>query len=112
MRNLKRQCRKLNCGDWEYEKEWRVFLELKDSVWNEDAGRMLYFAAFRPELVLREVILGAGSKTAVSDVLQAMQGYPETVRVSHMRLSCDRFELQEYSVDGDAGQRPVVELAR
>jgi len=97
--------------EWEYEKEWRVFLELKDSVWNEDAGRMLYFADFGPELVLREVILGAASKTAVSDVLQAMRGYAETVRVSRMRLSCDRFELQEYPVDAVAGQRPALELS-
>jgi hypothetical protein len=97
--------------DWEYEKEWRIFLELKDSVWNEDAGRMLYFAGFRTELVLREVILGAASKTAVSDVLQAMRGYAETVRVSRMRLSCDRFELQEYPVDTGAGQRPALELS-
>jgi Protein of unknown function (DUF2971) len=97
--------------DWGYEKEWRVFLELKDSVWNEDAGRMLYFADFGPELVLQEIIFGAASKTPVSDVLQAMGGYPETVRVSRMRLSCDRFELQEYPVDGLAAKRPVLELS-
>ena len=86
---------------WEYEREWRVFLELKDGVRNERAGRVLYFADFGPELVLQEVILGAASKTAVSDVLQAMQGYGETVRVSRMRLSCDKFELQESTIGQD-----------
>jgi len=85
---------------WEYEREWRVFLELKDGIWNEGAGRVLYFADFGPELVLQEVILGASSKTSISDVLQAMHGYAETVRVSRMCLSCDKFELQEYPIGG------------
>jgi hypothetical protein len=86
---------------WAYEKEWRVFLELKDGVWNEGAGRVLYFADFGPELVLKDVILGAASKTLVSEVLQAMQGYTETVRIARMRLSCSRFKLEEYPVDAE-----------
>jgi hypothetical protein len=60
--------------EWGYEREWRVFLELKDGVWVEGAGRMLYFADFGPELVLKDVILGATCKTRASDVFQAMQG--------------------------------------
>jgi hypothetical protein len=84
---------------WEYEKEWRVFTELKEGVWNECAGRMLYFADFGPELVLRDVIFGAASKTSISEVLQAVQGYAETVRIARMRLSCSRFELEEHAVD-------------
>lgn len=83
---------------WEYEKEWRVFLELREGIWNEGAGRVLYFADFGPELVLQEVILGASNQTAIGDVLQMLQGCSETVRVSSMRLSCDRFELQEHLV--------------
>jgi hypothetical protein len=85
---------------WEYEKEWRVFLALKDGVWNESAGRFLYFADFGPELVLREVILGATNKTSISDVHQALHGYPESVRISRIHLSCDSFELQEQPVRG------------
>jgi hypothetical protein len=85
---------------WEYEREWRVFLELKDGVWNECAGGVLYFADFGPELVLQEVISGAARKTSISDALQAKQGYAERVRVLRMRLSCDRFELQEYPIGG------------
>ena len=76
-----------------------MFLELKDSVWNEGAGRMLYFADFGPELVLKDVILGAACETPVNEVLQAMQGYAETVRIARMRLSCSRFELKDYPVD-------------
>jgi hypothetical protein len=84
---------------WAYEKEWRVFLELKDGVWNEGAGRVLYFADFRTELVLKEVILGASCKTSVSEVLQAIPGYAETVHIARMHLSCSRFELEERPVD-------------
>jgi hypothetical protein len=84
---------------WEYEKEWRVFTELKDHVWSESAGRELYFADFGPDLVLQEVILGEGNKIPVSDVFQAMQGYRDTVRVSRMHQACDRFKLQEFPVD-------------
>jgi hypothetical protein len=98
--------------DWAYEKEWRVFLELKDSVWNEGAGRMLYFADFGTELVLKDVILGATCKTSVSEVLQAVRGYAETVRIARMHLSCSRFELEERPVDGVEGQRPARELNR
>jgi len=83
---------------WDYEKEWRVFLDLKDGLWSEAAGRLLYFADFGPDLVLEEIIMGASNKTPVSDVLHAMQGYNEKVRVSRMRLSCDRFELEEHPI--------------
>jgi hypothetical protein len=89
---------------WEYEREWRVFLELRDGIWSECAGRMLYFADFGPELALRDVILGAASRISVSEVLQAMQDYAGTVQVSRMRLSCSRFELEEYVIG--AGYKP------
>lgn len=80
---------------WKYEKEWRVFLELKDGIWNERAGRVLYFADFGPELVLREVILGAANKNDVSEVHATIQGYLETVQVSRMQLSCNSFDLHD-----------------
>lgn len=89
---------------WEYEKEWRVFLGLKDGAWSEGAGRVLYFADFGPELALQEVILGAANKTPIGDVLQAMHGYAETIRLFRMRLSCDKFELQEHEIGGLSGQ--------
>jgi len=85
---------------WEYEKEWRVFLELKDALWSDSASRLLYFADFGPDLVLEEVILGAANKTSISDVLQALQGYNEKVRVSRMRLSPGQFSLDEHPIGG------------
>jgi hypothetical protein len=82
---------------WEYEKEWRVFLRLEEGIWNEGAGRVLYFADFGSGLVLREVILGAANKNTFGEVLDATQGYPGTLQVARMDLSCSRFELQETS---------------
>lgn len=79
---------------WKYEKEWRVFLQLKEGIWNEGAGRVLYFADFGAELILREVILGAQNKNSASDVCAAIQGYQEAVSVTRMRLSCAAFRLQ------------------
>ncbi len=82
---------------WKYEKEWRVFLRLKEGIWNQGAGRVLYFADFGAELALQEVILGSANKNAASEVSDAIQGYPETVRVARMHLSCSTFELQDCS---------------
>ena len=89
---------------WKYEKEWRVFLTLREGVWNECAGRVLYFADFGSELVLRSVILGAENKTSATEVLQATQGYNEPVQISRMRLSCCKFELEEYPLEGNTDQ--------
>lgn len=80
---------------WKYEKEWRVFLQLKEGIWNQCAGRVLYFADFGSELDLREVILGAANKNAASEVYDAIQGYPEPLRIARMHLLCSTFELQD-----------------
>jgi len=82
---------------WKYEKEWRVFLRLEEGIWNQSAGRILYFADFRAELVLREVALGAANKNTLGEVYDTIQRYPETVRVARMLLSGSKFELQASS---------------
>lgn len=79
---------------WKYEKEWRVFVRLKEGIWNEGAARVLYFADFGTELILREVILGAENKNSASDVRAAIHGYSKAVSVTRMRLSCSAFKLQ------------------
>jgi hypothetical protein len=84
---------------WKYEKEWRVFLRLEEGIWSESADRVLYFADFGSELVLREVILGAANKNSASEVHDTTRGYPETVRVECMHLSCSTFELQHRLAD-------------
>jgi hypothetical protein len=79
---------------WRYEEEWRVFVELKDSEWNEFAGRLLYFVDFSGELVLRDVILDAENATPTEQVRDACREYSEPVRLSRVRLSPERFQLQ------------------
>jgi len=80
---------------WKYEKEWRAFLQLEEGIWNESAGRVLYFADFGVELLLREVILGAANKNTLTEVHDTIQEYPETVHVARMGLSCSNFELHQ-----------------
>jgi Protein of unknown function (DUF2971) len=84
---------------WEYEREWRVFTELKERIWNEAANRFLYFAHCGSELVLREVILGAANKNTVNEVHDAIQGSGEHVSVARMHLSCNAFSLEEVTAD-------------
>jgi hypothetical protein len=86
---------------WKYEKEWRVFLQLKKGIWNESAGRVLYFADFGSELVLREVIMGEANKNAASEVRDTIHGDSETVCVARMQLSCDTFELRSCLAPAD-----------
>lgn len=79
---------------WQYEKEWRVFLELTDGVWNECASRLLYFADFGAELNLREVILGAENRSDECEIHDALREYPQPPRVARVRLSASTFELR------------------
>jgi hypothetical protein len=80
--------------DWKYEKEWRVFTQTKEGISDKCTGRVLYFADFGSELILREVILGAANKSDATDVHDSTKGYPETVDVQRMHLACDTFELE------------------
>jgi hypothetical protein len=80
---------------WEYEKEWRVFTRTTDGVSDKWSGRVLYFADFGSELTLREVILGAMNTNTVKEVRAELKGYPETVKIRRMHLSCGKFELVE-----------------
>jgi hypothetical protein len=80
--------------DWKYEKEWRVFTQMKEGISDKCTGRVLYFADFGAELILREVILGAANKSDATDVPDAIKGYPETVDVQRMHLTCDTFKLE------------------
>jgi hypothetical protein len=85
---------------WEYEKEWRVFTRLEDGKWNECAGRLLYFLDFSRDLVLREVILGVGSKVLPCEVREAVRDYPDRkgIEIRRVRLSAAAFELNAMTV--------------
>ena len=83
---------------WEYEKEWRVFIELENAEWSDAANCSLYFAEFGKELALREVILGAGCKVPLSEVQDALAEYSEPVEVSQIRLVESEFRLEKHNL--------------
>ena len=85
---------------WQHETEWRVFIELKDGIWNECARRKLYFADFGPELVLREVLLGAENGNEASEVRDAIHGYAhaDAVQIVRVRLSPSKFDLERHAL--------------
>ncbi|PYU22851.1 MAG: hypothetical protein DMG30_13670 [Acidobacteria bacterium] len=73
--------------DWEYEKEWRVFTQVKEGISDKCTGRVLYFAAFGSELILREVILGAANENDATDIHNAIKhGRPLHSRISPIVL--------------------------
>lgn len=55
------------------------------------------YTDFGSELALREIILGAANKNTFGEVHDAIQGYPESVHVARMHLSCSKFELRAIS---------------
>lgn len=79
---------------WSYEQEWRVFTTLKDSVWNEHAGREIFFADFGNELSLKEIFLGAASETSAREIFEAIANYENAVRVARVHLADSAFELE------------------
>jgi hypothetical protein len=92
------------------EKEGRVFLRPEDGIGNQSAGRVLCFADFASELTAREVILRVANKNTLDEVHAEMQGYPESVQVARMGLSCNLRELQKVQVKKRWGEFESVHL--
>ena len=80
--------------DWQYEREWRVFTTLEDGVWNDGAGRELFFADFGKELVLKEVLVGCESTTSPEEIFNAIARYETNVRVARVELDDSTYELK------------------
>lgn len=80
--------------EWVYEHEWRVFARLQDGTWSDCAKRLLYFAEFSDELVLREVILGADSPVQPCEIHEAIRDYPDpgAIAVRRIQLSTAAFK--------------------
>jgi hypothetical protein len=76
---------------WEYEREWRVFTTLTDGVWNDCAGRELYFVNFGETLVLKHVILGFSNTTGAKEIFDLAAS---DVRVSRVHLADATFDLR------------------
>jgi hypothetical protein len=79
---------------WEYEREWRVFTTLKESVRSDSADRELYFVKFGKNLALKEVLIGAASETSAKEVFDTLADYETEVRVARVHLADSTFELR------------------
>jgi hypothetical protein len=83
---------------WDYEQEWRVFINLETPEWNESEKRDLYFAEFGDELILKEVILGVANENNAEEIHHALSGYSNPVQVSKIHLCPSGFRLQRHDV--------------
>jgi hypothetical protein len=75
---------------WQYEREYRLFAQLKD----KDEGADLYFISFNRTLRLREVIVGPCSSIARPQVTAAV-GHLPGVRLVKSRLAFRSFRVVE-----------------
>lgn len=88
--------------DWAYEEEVRIRTSLARAERDGD----LYFYAFTPNLVLREVILGPRCGVAIDVVRSLVKPFYPHVHVLKARLA-----FQKYGVVEDRRYRPGVRLA-
>lgn len=61
---------------WEYENEWRVFANLDD----RDAKTGLYYLDFGPNVVLREIIVGARCSKPVGDFAKLVKASGKVIK--------------------------------
>jgi len=69
--------------DWRYEREVRVFTDLKD----KDSESGLYFVDFNNDCVLREVIVGPLSSVTAKDLREALGEHRRRVTLTKARLA-------------------------
>jgi hypothetical protein len=75
-------------SDWSYEREYRVFAELKDK---EPNG--LYYLDFGPNLVLREVVLGSRCELVPQAIADEIRNPDASVEVVKARPAFDSFRI-------------------
>lgn len=73
---------------WAYEKEWRVYTDLKEA---EKDGR--YFAPFSDELVLREVVLGERCKLTATSIATLLDRNAPQVTIRACRAAFTSFAV-------------------
>jgi hypothetical protein len=74
--------------DWSYEREYRLFSEIKD---RDPDGR--YYLDFGPDLILREVIIGARCKLSLQSIASEIKNPPRSVEVFKARPAFDSFRI-------------------
>jgi hypothetical protein len=82
------------CDVWEYEHEWRVFTTLKESIRIDGTDRELYFVKFGRTLILKDVFIGAASRTSSKEVFDALADCETEVRVARVHLADSSFQLK------------------
>lgn len=74
--------------EWAYEREYRVFAELKDRSPNG-----LYYVDFGPDLTLREVILGSRCELTLPSVAAAIKEPEKAVEIFKARPAFSSFRI-------------------
>ena len=74
---------------WEYEKERRMILDLKDGVTID----RLIFKEFSPEMVLKEIYIGCRSSLTFSDIQKKFRSEKGSVTVKHTRPAFKEFKI-------------------
>lgn len=74
---------------WAYEEEWRLFLNLKD----KDPINGEYYLAIGPDLVLREIILGARCTASVGSFRKLVGKVDHSVTIIKARAAFESFTM-------------------
>ncbi|MEN8130572.1 MAG: DUF2971 domain-containing protein [Pseudomonadota bacterium] len=75
--------------DWKYEKEWRMFVSLEETV--SESGR--YFFQFGPDMVLRDVILGPRCTSTANEIYGILGETEQPVSIRKSRLAFHSFKV-------------------
>ncbi len=78
---------------WQYEDEYRVWLELSTCTKESFLGREMFFQSFSDHLVLREVVIGARSCLTREQVSKALGGHTVGVEVFRASPSNTEFKM-------------------
>jgi len=76
-------------SDWEYEKEWRMFIGLDET--DPDSG--LYFYNFNSDMLLKEVILGSRCQTTTDSIKTILSGSEHNISIIKSRLAFKSFSV-------------------
>lgn len=81
--------RRTKCHEWSYEREWRMFVPLKDAL--QEGG--LYFRGFAKDIRLAEVIVGNDCAHSVEEVREITARHHPGACVYKARLAFNHFKV-------------------
>lgn len=77
--------------DWSYEREWRHLRRLSEEPQTDTTH--MHFVNFGPDLMLREVILGARSKLTVQEAALQVDAIDHSVKLFKVRAMFGEFKM-------------------